>query len=273
MIRFTYLLHGEGPVSGPSAKRSDLAFTKRPGGPVIFWNITARCNLACTHCYLRSGPGRQREDELTTDEAIALIDDLVTADVPLLLFSGGEPLMREDFWDLIEHTRKCGLPAALSTNGTLITPRVAQRLRDTGIGYAGISLDGATAATHDAFRRAPGSFDRSVQALRNCIDAGLRCGVRFTVTKKNHSELGDLIALARILGVHRFCVYWLVPSGGEAISTRTAGHTRGGAGDPRPDIPGGHPDRSDGDGVPDRRCPPGWRIPAGEAESGRKPGI
>ena len=213
MIRFTYLLHGEGPVSGPSTKRSDLAFTKRPGGPVIFWNITARCNLACTHCYLRSGPGRQREDELTTDEAIALIDDLVTADVPLLLFSGGEPLMREDFWDLVEHTRKCGLPAALSTNGTLITSRVAQRLRDTGIGYAGISLDGATAATHDAFRRAPGSFDRSVQALRNCIDAGLRCGVRFTVTKKNHSELGDLIALARMLGVHRFCVYWLVPSG------------------------------------------------------------
>jgi len=213
VIRFTYLLHGEGPVSGPSAKRSDLAFTKRPGGPVIFWNITARCNLACTHCYLRSGPGRQREDELTTDEAIALIDDLVTADVPLLLFSGGEPLMREDFWDLVEHTRKCGLPAALSTNGTLITPRVAQRLRDTGIGYAGISLDGATAATHDAFRKAPGSFDRSVQALRNCINAGLRCGVRFTVTRKNHNELGDLIALARMLGVHRFCVYWLVPSG------------------------------------------------------------
>ncbi len=213
MIRFTYLVHGEGPVSGTAARRSRRALAERHRGPVVFWNITARCNLACAHCYLRSGPGRRREDELTTDEATALIDDLALADVPLLLFSGGEPLMREDFWVLAEHARDRGLSAGLSTNGTLITSGIAQRLQDVGIGYAGISLDGATAATHDAFRGVAGSFDRSVQALRNCIDAGLRCGVRFTVTKRNHGELGDLIALARALGVHRFCVYWLVPSG------------------------------------------------------------
>ncbi len=213
MIRFTHLIHGEGPVSSPAAAHSALAFTKERRGPVVFWNITARCNLSCTHCYIRSGPGRQREDELTTDEATALIDDLAAAGVPLLLFSGGEPLVREDFWDLAAHARKRGLSAALSTNGTLITPDVARRLRDIGIGYAGISLDGATAATHDAFRRVPGSFNRSVQALRHCIDVGLRCGVRFTVTKRNHDELGRLIALARKIGVHRFCVYWLVPSG------------------------------------------------------------
>ena len=213
MIRFTHLIHGEGPVSGPAAAHSALAFTKERRGPVVFWNITARCNLSCTHCYIRSGPGRQREDELTTDEATALIDDLAAADVPLLLFSGGEPLVREDFWDLAAYARKRGLSAALSTNGTLITPDVAWRLRDVGIGYAGISLDGATAATHDAFRRVPGSFNRSVQALRHCIDAGLRCGVRFTVTKRNNDELERLIALARKIGVHRFCIYWLVPSG------------------------------------------------------------
>lgn len=85
---------------------------------------------------------------------------------------------------------------------------VARRLRD-----AGISLDGATAATHDAFRGVPGSFDRSVQALKDCVDAGLRCGVRFTVTKRNHGEPGRLIALSRAFGVHRFCIYWLAPSG------------------------------------------------------------
>ena len=213
MIRFTRLVHGEGPVSGPAAEHSALAFTEGRRGPVVFWNITARCNLACTHCYLRSGPGRWREGELTTDEAIALIDDLAVAGVPLLLFSGGEPLVREDFWTLALHAKKRGIPAVLSTNGTLLTPDVARRLRDAGIGYAGISLDGATAATHDAFRGVPGSFDRSVQALKHCVDAGLRCGVRFTVTKRNHDELGRLIALSRALGVHRFCVYWLVPSG------------------------------------------------------------
>ena len=213
MIRFTHLVHGGGPVSGPAAMRSALAFAEGRRGPVVFWNVTSRCNLACTHCYLRSGPGRRREDELTTDEAIGLIDDLAGAGVPLLLFSGGEPLVREDFWTLAAHAKKCGLPAVLSTNGTLITSDVARRLRDTGIGYAGISLDGAAAAIHDAFRGVSGSFDRSVQALKNCVDAGLRCGVRFTVTKRNHDELGRLIALARASGVHRFCVYWLVPSG------------------------------------------------------------
>lgn len=213
MIRFTHLIHGEGPVSGPAAKHSHLAFEEKRRGPVVFWNITSRCNLACTHCYLRSGPRRRREDELTTGEAKSLIDDLAAANVPLLLFSGGEPLMREDFWSLAAHAQERGIPAVLSTNGTLITPTVARRLRDAGIGYAGISLDGATAATHDLFRGVVGSFDRSVQALKYCIDAGLRCGVRFTVTKRNHSELGRLIALARSIGVHRFCVYWLVPSG------------------------------------------------------------
>ncbi len=101
----------------------------------------------------------------------------------------------------------------MGTNGALITDAVATRMRD-----AGISLDGATAATHDAFRGVAGSFDRSVQALENRIDAGIRCGVRFTVTKKNHTELGRLIAFSRAHRVHRFCVYWLVPSG-RATST------------------------------------------------------
>ena len=220
MIRFTHLLHGGGPVTGMAAPG------ERRSGPVVFWNVTSQCNLACTHCYIRSGPGRRREGELTTGEGIALIDDLTTAGVPLLLFTGGEPLVREDFWTLAAHARERGLPAALSTNGTLITPNVARRLRDAGIRYAGISLDGVTAATHDAFRGVAGSFDRSVQALENCIDAGLRCGVRFTVTKKNHTELGRLIAFSRALGVQRFCVYWLVPSGrgGDVHTDLQVGH-------------------------------------------------
>ncbi|WP_243670386.1 radical SAM protein [Methanoculleus chikugoensis] len=100
MIRFTRLVHGEGPVSGRAASQSALALAESRSGPVVFWNVTSRCNLACTHCYLRSGPGRRREDELTTDEATALIDDLARAGVPLLLFSGGgEPLVRGGLLD------------------------------------------------------------------------------------------------------------------------------------------------------------------------------
>jgi radical SAM protein with 4Fe4S-binding SPASM domain len=217
MIRFTQLIYGDAPVSGSArrhahADRRNLAFAE-VYRPVIFWNITNRCNLACTHCYIRAGSDRRRSDELSTGEAIALIDDLAAMGVPLLLFTGGEPLLREDFWDLATHARECGLHTVVSTNGTLIGPDVARRLRDVGIEYAGISLDGATAATHDAFRGVPGSFARSVRALEECARAGLKCGVRFTVTRQNRHELGDLITLAKTLGVDRFCVYWLVPSG------------------------------------------------------------
>jgi radical SAM protein with 4Fe4S-binding SPASM domain len=181
--------------------------------PVVFWNLTDRCNLSCTHCYSRSGPGRTTEGELTTAEALAVIDDLADMGVPLILFTGGEPLLREDIWELARHARSRGLKMALSTNGTLITPGVARKIRDCGIEYAGISLDGARSETHDLFRNSPGAFDRTIRAFASCKEAGLRCGVRVTLTKENSRELGALVDLSLSLGASRFCLYWLVPTG------------------------------------------------------------
>ena len=133
--------------------------------------------------------------------------------IPLILFTGGEPLMREDIWELAQHAGKKGIKMALSTNGTLITTEVARRIRKSGIEYAGISLDGARAETHDRFRNSPGAFERTMAAFASCREAGLRCGVRVTLTKENCGELEALIDLAITLGASRFCLYWLVPTG------------------------------------------------------------
>jgi radical SAM protein with 4Fe4S-binding SPASM domain len=226
MIRFTQLIHGRGTVSEAMKHRHQppgeipsrlLAFSEERR-PVIFWNMTNRCNLSCSHCYIRAGPENNRNDELTTEEAKEFIDDLASMHVPLILLSGGEPLMRSDFWQLQEYAVARGIKTALSTNGTLITPDVARRLQKSGIEYVGISLDGACAETHDALRNAQGSFVRSVRALQTCIALGLHCGVRVTVTRDNMHEISNLIDLSREIGVQRFCIYWLVPSGrGKAL--------------------------------------------------------
>ncbi len=222
MIRITQLVHGKGTVSDALKHRNKpphevpsrlLAFaeTRRP---VVFWNITSRCNLACEHCYLSAGTGQHDGgQELSLEEAKEFISDLAQMRVPLLLFTGGEPLMRQDFWTIADYAAENGLKTALSTNGTLITKEVAMRIKDSGIEYVGVSLDGATEATHDAMRNQPGCFRKAVQALRNCAEIGLKAGIRVTLTRDNYNELEDLLALSRELKVPRFCVYWLVPSG------------------------------------------------------------
>jgi radical SAM protein with 4Fe4S-binding SPASM domain len=220
MNRITQCLHGKGTVSAVMKHRHGkgavpgkyLAFAGQRR-PVIFWNLTDRCNLSCTHCYSTSGPGRGSGDELTTAEARTFIDDLAALNVPLVIFTGGEPLVRPDIWELAEYSMENGIKTALSTNGTLITDEVARKIKRSGIEYAGISLDGATAATHDRFRNTPGAFDQAVAAFACCQKAGVRCGVRVTLTKDNQYELGALVELARDLGASRFCLYWLVPCG------------------------------------------------------------
>jgi len=221
MNRITQCLHGKGTVSSLMRHRHKpqaevpgryLAFSGMER-PVVFWNITDRCNLSCIHCYSRSGPEQTTDGELSTGEARALIDDLASFGVPLIIFTGGEPLLRQDIWELALHAARRGIRMALSTNGTLITAAAARTIKECGIGYAGISLDGATAETHDRFRNAPGAFIKAVAAFSSCREAGLRCGMRVTLTKENISELDALVDLARSLGASRFCLYWLVPCG------------------------------------------------------------
>ena len=225
MNRITQCLHGKGTVSTMMAhgnreseiSQEFLAYCENPR-PVIFWNLTGRCNLYCEHCYNSSGPDQGEEEELTTKEAISFIDDCGELSIPVIIFSGGEPLIRTDIFELAGQAHTLGIKTAISTNGTLITPGITEKIRDAGIGYVGISLDGATAKTHDRFRNCPGAFERSLKAFSYCRSAGIRCGVRVTLTRENFRELGDLINLALHLRACRFCVYWLVPSGRGADS-------------------------------------------------------
>jgi len=221
MNRITQCIHGRGTVSAVMKQRQGtagqvpsryLAFSGMHS-PVVFWNITNRCNLGCQHCYSRSDPHPRTEEELATDEATGLIDDLAGMGVPLILFTGGEPLMRNDVWTLATHAGERGIKTALSTNGTLITSEIARQIRNCGIEYAGISLDGARAETHDRFRNTPGAFERTVAAFAHCQEAGVRCGVRVTLTGENYRELDALVNLSLALGASRFCLYWMVPCG------------------------------------------------------------
>ncbi len=221
MIRFTRLLHGKGTVSQAIKHRKSapvdaptevLAFTETRR-PVIFWNITNKCNLACSHCYINASPDAMRENELTTEEAIDFIDDAAQMGVPLLLFTGGEPLVRPDFWELAAHAKQRGLRTVISTNGTLITKEVAKRLKDVGIQYVGISLDGANPETHDAIRRQKGAYSKAIEGLKNCVEIDLKSGIRVTAHKSNYKEIPRMLEMALDLGVPRFCLYWLVPSG------------------------------------------------------------
>lgn len=179
--------------------------------PVVVWNVTRACNLACTHCYA-SAKRRPGPDELTTAEARAFLDDLAGFGVPAVLMSGGEPLSRPDLLDLIGYGGERGLRFTLSTNGTLIDPAMARSLAAVGLVYAGVSIDGPE-QLHDRQRRQAGAYRDSVKGLRNLGDAGVRRGVRFTITPGNVGGVDDVLDLVAREGIERLCVYHLVPSG------------------------------------------------------------
>ena len=164
-----------------------------PPGPVVIWNLIRRCNLACKHCYSISAdtdfPG-----ELSTEEVFTVMDDLKAYGVPVLILSGGEPLLRPDIFEISARAKAMGFYTGLSTNGTLIDEGMADRIAATGYDYVGISLDGIR-ATHDRFRRKPGAYEASLKALRLCRDRGVKVGVRFTITQDNAADLPRLLQL------------------------------------------------------------------------------
>ncbi|ADQ69015.1 Fe-S oxidoreductase [Halogeometricum borinquense DSM 11551] len=175
--------------------------------PVVVWNLTKRCNLYCAHCYAaadtETAPG-----ELSTAEGKRLLDDLADYGVPVVLFSGGEPLVRDDVVELVEYAADRGIRPVLSTNGTLITPEKARALRDAGLQYAGVSVDGLP-ERNDEFRGAEGAFDAAVRGIRACLDAGLKTGLRYTITEQNAEDLPGVVDLLHDEGVDRFCFYHL----------------------------------------------------------------
>lgn len=179
--------------------------------PVVTWNMTYKCNLKCLHCYINASP--QGDDGLTKDEAINLVDQMAEIKIPLLIMSGGEPLMRRDFFEIAKYASKRGLKLALSTNGTLISKKVAEELKEIGFLYIGISLDSPYPEFHDKFRGVEGAFDLTVKGIKNAIEAGLNVGLRFTITSRNIDQIDDYILLALNLGVKRITFYHISASG------------------------------------------------------------
>lgn len=179
--------------------------------PVVVWNMTRRCNLKCIHCY-SSSADIDYPDELTTEEAKNMIDDLAAFGSPVLLFSGGEPLMRKDLLELAKYATDKGMRAVISTNGTLITKDIAAELKKIGLSYVGVSLDGLQ-PTHDRFRGKKGAFEKAIVGIRNCREAGIKVGLRFTVNRHNVADVPAMFDLLRKEKIERMCFYHLVYSG------------------------------------------------------------
>ncbi|MDI6807732.1 MAG: radical SAM protein [Candidatus Eisenbacteria bacterium] len=179
--------------------------------PIVIWNMTNRCNLHCIHCYSES-KDRVYAGELTTDEGEKFINDLAEFRVPVLLFSGGEPLLRKDIFRLGSHAVEKGIRVVISTNGTLITGNVAAAIRKTGFSYVGVSLDGMR-STNDKFRGKKGGFDEALEGIRNLKNEGVKVGLRFTLNKHNLKDLGGILELLEKESIPRACFYHLVYAG------------------------------------------------------------
>lgn len=180
--------------------------------PVVVYNCTRQCNLNCVHCYSQSSSKTVPRNELSTAEAKTLFDDLAAFGSPVVLFSGGEPLMRPDIFELLEYAVSKGLRAVLSTNGTLITPKAAQKLKAVKVSYVGISLDGME-TINDAFRATPGAFQRALAGIRACQAEGIKVGLRFTINKRNIVDLEKIFGLLEEEEIPRICFYHLVYAG------------------------------------------------------------
>ena len=217
MIGISKLYMGQAEASDPlrygrlSANLpSHLLQFSRDKKPIVVWNITQRCNLKCKHCYAAGEPDVSKE--LTTEECRRAIDGFADFGCPVVLFSGGEPFSRPDLLDLAAYAREKGRRVVFSTNGTLITPAIAERIKAIGASYVGISIDGVR-ETHDAFRGVPGAYDRSLAAIRACRDAGVKVGLRVTLTRDNVREIPAIFRLMREERIPRICLYHLVYSG------------------------------------------------------------
>ncbi len=179
-----------------------LSPQRQPPGPVVIWNLVRRCNLTCKHCYSISAD-KDFPGELDFDEVCRVMDDLHDFHVPVLILSGGEPLLRPDIFKIANRAKQKGFYVALSTNGTLIESENIDKIDAVGFDYVGISIDGMR-ETHDAFRRKKGSYDSALRGLRLCRERGLKVGLRFTMTEGNAAELPFLLNLMDEEGVDKF---------------------------------------------------------------------
>ncbi|MBU1902538.1 MAG: 12,18-didecarboxysiroheme deacetylase [Proteobacteria bacterium] len=179
--------------------------------PVVVWNVTRACNLKCVHCYAKA-IDRKSEGELSHEQGLSLIDDLAAFGAPVILFSGGEPLMRPDLVTLASYAVSRGMRAVISTNGTLITKDKAKELKAVGLSYVGVSLDGME-EVNDRFRGKKGAYKDAIAGIRNCQEVGLKVGLRFTINRMNMAEVPRIFDLLEEYKIPRVCFYHLVYAG------------------------------------------------------------
>ena len=199
-------------IDPPPHQRMAVARSAKERRPIVVWNLTRTCNLKCVHCYT-SSEAVKYPYELSTEQAKAVLDDLATFKVPAVLFSGGEPLVRKDVFELAAYARGLGLHVVLSTNGTLIDKATAERFVEHQFAYIGISLDSAIPDIHDKFRGVEGAFERTMRGFRYCVEAGQKVGLRLTLTRHTAQNLDEIFDLIEREGINRACFYHLCPAG------------------------------------------------------------
>jgi AdoMet-dependent heme synthase len=179
---------------------------------LIFWEVTKGCNLRCIHCRATATELSSPTD-LSTKKALDIIDQIAAAANPILVLSGGEPLYRSDIFQLARYASDKGLRVALATNGTLVTKEIARMIVDSGVKRVSISLDGADATTHDAFRGIPGSFEAALYGFRNLKDVGMSVQINTTIARHNAQQLPQVLELAKSVGADALHTFLLVPVG------------------------------------------------------------
>ncbi len=201
------------------ANPTPLGPKRNPPGPVVIWNLVRRCNLTCKHCYSISAD-KDFPGELSTQEIYTVMDDLKGFRVPVLILSGGEPLLRPDIFEISRRAKDMGFYVGLSTNGTLIDAANIDKIAAVGYDYVGISIDGIK-QTHDRFRRLDGAFDASMRGIRLCHARGIKVGMRFTMTQDNAAELPQLLTLMEAEGIDKFYLSHLNYAGRGNINRKT----------------------------------------------------
>ena len=210
------LRHGRQTATMPS----ELLRFSQDKKPVVVWNTSRRCNLHCVHCYTES-KDKIYPNELSHEEGVALIDQLADFGVPVMMLSGGEPLYRPDVLELASYAAGKGLRVVLSTNGSLINSEMAQEIKQAKVSYVGISLDGI-GPVHDRFRGVKGTYQRSLEGIRHCQEAGVKVGLRFTITRYNYHQIEDIFQLVEEQRIQRLCFYHLVYVGRGKHTARIA---------------------------------------------------
>lgn len=178
---------------------------------IVSWNTTNSCNLSCQHCYRDAGV--KMNEELNTEEGFKLIDEIVKAGFKIMIFSGGEPLMRNDIFSLVEYAVHKGLKPVFGSNGTLIDVGKAKKLKESGTAVMGISLDSVSPEKHDHFRGYAGAWQLAVKGMKACLEAGLPFQIHTTVVDRNYSEIEEITDFAVKIGAVAHHVFFLVPTG------------------------------------------------------------